>query len=728
MNAEERGHVEQLLEIHRAHLRELETQQAKLGILAPSGIALQIAEHRHKIAELEEQLSKALPRHNLPPRDYERFVGRQKELADVRKLLLPYPKSRYHLVTIDGIGGIGKSALALETAHAFRDQYAGLPEAERFEAIVWVSAKRSYLTADGIIERRQAFRTVNDLYSAMAQVMDYPAITRAKAEDQRAIVERVLAEQRTLLILDNLETVDDEDLLVFLRELPDPTKAIVTTRHRIDVAYPVRLTGMPHEDALGLIEQESARKSVSLSREEQEELWQRTGGVPLAIVWSIGLMGLGGSIESVLRRLGSGQSDIARFCFKESVAQVRDRDGYWLLLALSLFATDASREALGVVAGLGKDEFGRDVGLEDLLRLSLVNKNGDRFGLLPLTRSFVISITSTMPERMAEAQERWRTYFFDFADNYGGWTLDWQGHDQIERDLHNMLAVFDSLVSDLHLNETPRETEPVTAEIETLGERLLRFIPSFGRVCRLRGYWSECDRLSLAGVQICRLLGNSRELGWRYYDLSRISFFRGDIQAAAAWAVEARNVWSVHWPAVRCFADRMLGLVALEQGNLAKAEQLLSDALRTYDARRSTYALSNFLESMGLLREKQGNLLEAIDLYRQAVDSCRQTDNLPALSANLLALGVAQITVGNANEARQYCEEALKIARQCSRADVIARALYQLGILDDLKGRQQDAEQHARQALDLFRRLGIKRGQAEAEGLLERLASESSSN
>ena len=42
------------------------------------------------------------------------------------------------------------------------------------------------------------------------------------------------------------------DLVVlgFVRELPDPTKAIVTTRHRIDVAYPVRLLGMPQADAL----------------------------------------------------------------------------------------------------------------------------------------------------------------------------------------------------------------------------------------------------------------------------------------------------------------------------------------------------------------------------------------------------------------------------------------------------------------------------------------------
>ena len=51
-----------------------------------------------------------------------------------------------------------------------------------------------------------------------------------------------------------------EEVLTFLRELPDPTKAIVTTRHRIDIAYAIRLTGMPRADAQALIELEAAHK------------------------------------------------------------------------------------------------------------------------------------------------------------------------------------------------------------------------------------------------------------------------------------------------------------------------------------------------------------------------------------------------------------------------------------------------------------------------------------
>ena len=56
---------------------------------------------------------------NLPQPDYTSFIGRQKELETIQRLLSP--KSRHFVITIDGVGGIGKSALALQIAHRYLD-------------------------------------------------------------------------------------------------------------------------------------------------------------------------------------------------------------------------------------------------------------------------------------------------------------------------------------------------------------------------------------------------------------------------------------------------------------------------------------------------------------------------------------------------------------------------------------------------------------------------------
>lgn len=358
------------------------------------------------------------PWHNLPQRSYTRFVGRQAELERLTQLLLPHPRSRHFVVTLDGIGGVGKSALALELAYRYRDGYAALPAGERFDAIVWVSAKRTLLTAGGIQQRQQTFNTLSDLYREIATVLEHPAIPQADAAQQRGLVERILAAQRTLLIVDNLETVDDEELLSFLREIPDPTKVIVTTRHRIDIAYAIRLSGMPEPDARALMMVEVTRKGVELPTAAESDLYRRSGGIPLAIVWSIGLMSLGHSVELVLRRLGSGHSDIARFCFAESVERIRRRDAYRLLLALALFERSVSRQMLGEVAGLGDDVVGRDDGLAELLQLSLIEQQGDRFKLLPLTHSFALEELARRSELEQELRERWVGCLAELARPY----------------------------------------------------------------------------------------------------------------------------------------------------------------------------------------------------------------------------------------------------------------------------------------------------------------------
>jgi tetratricopeptide (TPR) repeat protein len=727
MDTEERTHIESLLQIHWAYLRDLELKAAKYGELnVPTHITMQIGEYRQKIAELAGHLSKLLPRHNLPPRDYEQFVGRQQELAEVRRLLSP--RSRAVVVTVDGIGGIGKSALALESAYAFHDQYAQLPAIERFEAIVWISAKRSYLTAGGILERHQAFRTLDDLYAAIAQVLDYPAITRVKAEEQRAIVEGVLREHRTLLILDNLETVDNEQLLSFLRELPDPTKAIVTTRHRIDIAYPVRLAGMPHEDALKLITQEAERKRVSLSTTHQESLWQRTGGVPLAIVWSIGLMNLGGSVESVLHRLESGQSDIARFCFEEGVAEIRSKhkEAHRLLLTLSLFSVDASREALGIIAGFGEDTFGRDLGLEQLQRLSLVNKEEDRFSLLPLTHSFVLSESTRFGKWLNRARARWQVYFHTLVEDNGGWSDNWRGHDLIERELENIIAVIEYFVN--HLKYHRSGDDSITIDISSLesAKMIVSFISDVTRTCRLRGYWNECENLHRTAIRIGRAINDTGSIGWSCYDLSRISYYRGDKDAEKRWALEVHLEWMrgdhKEW---MCHADRLLGLVALHNGEFEEATQLLNKALNDYRRLKADGSPEDFVESLGYLAEQQSDYPRARSLYQQAVDLCRQRNNSLDLAANLLNLGRVELAILDVVAAKDAFEESLKLARESGRIEVIAQGLYHIASLETMQSNHRSGIDNVHQALDLFRRLGMKREQADAEALLAKLSEES---
>lgn len=337
-----------------------------------------------------------------------KFIGREKEIEKILGILRPYPYSQEHLITIDGVGGIGKSALAIEIANRLLRQYRDMSSLERFDAIIWTSAKKDLLTADGVIPRLQIIRTLEQIYIVIAFILDKPEIMQLKPDEQTNAIQNLLSQQRTLLIIDNLETIDDEEIIAFLRELPAPTKCIVTSRHRIDVAFPVRLTGMDEGEAIELMKNECQRLDVFLVPESIKRLYDRTGGVPLAMVLSIAQIAKGFGLETILDRLGKPSSDIARFCFDYSLEKL-SKNEWKLLMSLSMFSAGTTREFLGEISELA--EIDRDTGLAELEKLSLINRSSNRFWMLPLSLEYVHEKISVEEPEIAKLKHNFaKTY------------------------------------------------------------------------------------------------------------------------------------------------------------------------------------------------------------------------------------------------------------------------------------------------------------------------------
>lgn len=334
---------------------------------------------------------------NLPQRDPARFVGRLEELEELKRLVSS--RERAWAISIDGIGGVGKTELALELADWFRQNYATLPKGERFEVIIWITFKQDMLTATGIRPRPYWTDTLSDAYVTIAHALGRPELLASAERSRHEAIRDALSRQRTLLIIDNFETARDSGLEGFIQDLPRPTKAIVTTRHRIDVARPIRLMGMPRADALRFIAKEAEQKYVTLTEEAAGRLYEATGGTPLALIWSIGKMAIGYTVDAVLESLRTSDADISKYTFESSVQAIEHQPAYDLLLGLTLFAGDAPRQGLGFVGGLEKAILLRDQELSRLELLSLVNRDPstDRFSLLPLTRSYSASRLDSAP-------------------------------------------------------------------------------------------------------------------------------------------------------------------------------------------------------------------------------------------------------------------------------------------------------------------------------------------
>jgi LuxR family glucitol operon transcriptional activator len=313
---------------------------------------------------------------NLPPPAHTAFVGRRTEI--IRLLELLSSGHAAHLITVDGIGGVGKTTLVLEAAYrCLRASTGEMPNANvpSFDAIIFASAKQDVLTPYGILARYQAQRTLRDIFREIADTLDRLDITGTTPDDQPNRVRQALARQHTLLIVDNLETMQDkQEIIAFLYDLPPQIKVIITTRERA-LFSPIRLEHLSEADGLRLIHHETQDKGVQLEDEQAMALYRRTGGVPAAIVYAVGQLANGYSVEGTLARMVQATGDVARFCFSGSVTPLRGQPAHRLLMALAMFPKRPLREAVIHVAGLRTDPIAADDGLAQLQCLSLVSQS-----------------------------------------------------------------------------------------------------------------------------------------------------------------------------------------------------------------------------------------------------------------------------------------------------------------------------------------------------------------
>ncbi|NJO07768.1 MAG: AAA family ATPase [Chloroflexaceae bacterium] len=216
---------------------------------------------------------------NLPAPTYSHFVMRQQAFAEVVDGI----ERRSAVVLIASLGGMGKTSLAREiAAHSLREDSA----VPHFDAVVWVSDKG-----------KEGTTNLSTVLDAIAQTLDYPGIAQYTHSEKQYEVEQLLRRQRVLLVVDNFETITDGVLLEWLLRLPEPSKAIITTRqYRREFrnsAILVNLHGMTEAETSEAVDERlrvlHMERLVS-DPTQLEPLLAATGGNPKAITLTMGLL------------------------------------------------------------------------------------------------------------------------------------------------------------------------------------------------------------------------------------------------------------------------------------------------------------------------------------------------------------------------------------------------------------------------------------------------------
>lgn len=348
------------------------------------------------------------------------FIGREKDIREVKRLLLDEQGCR--LLTLLGPGGIGKSRLALAVATDMLDT---MPDGVYFISLAPISE-------------------VDDIVPAIAQSLNFKFY--GKKEPAEQLLEYLQA-KKLLLILDNIEHLPDGATLLpdILKRGPD-VLLLTTSRERLKLqeewiyslaglSYPSNedvsdknVTGSSVEayQALQLFSQR-ARQAHSDSSASDEiadiiQICQLVEGMPLGLELAAGWVRtltcheIALEIERSLDFLSSTQHNIPERhrSLRSVIAQTWQRltvDEQSVMCQLSVFRGGCTREAAQAVTGATL------VLLSSLIDKALLRRTDTgRYEIHELIRQFAAEQLEQDAEHAAQVQDQHREYFIAFLE------------------------------------------------------------------------------------------------------------------------------------------------------------------------------------------------------------------------------------------------------------------------------------------------------------------------
>jgi tetratricopeptide (TPR) repeat protein len=614
--------------------------------------------------------------HQLPPPPAD-FTGRE---AEITELLAALEDASLTISGLQGMGGVGKTALALKLAEMIKERY---PDGQFYLDLLGVSPQP--------LTPAEALAHVIHSY--------HPGARLPESEPElRGIYLSVLHNQRALLLMDNARGESQVESLI----PPAGCRLIVTSRQSFMLPgiFAKNLDCLPPADACKLLLTIAPRIS-----ELAGEIARLCGYLPLALRLAASAIATFRNLKPadyVQRLVGARkQLELVEASLSLSYEILSDEQQQrWRMLAVFPGSFD---DAAAATVWEIEDEKAQDM-LGELLAFSLVewNEAARRFRLHDLARVFA---DFRMSETERDVGRRLHAQHYQ-AVLSSAKSLYLNGGDMT---LHG-LALFDLERVNIEAGHT-WAVEQVGSD-KTAAELCITYSNAGLQIFSLRQHPRELIRGAEA------MLAAAIKMNLREMEGSAL----GNLGLAYATLGETRRAidfFEQHLAIARKTGDRIgegnalgnLGLAYSDLGEVRRAikfhEQRVVIARETGDRRSEGPALSN----LGLAYVALGETLRAIDLFEQALQIARETADRMSEGAVLGNLGSAYVALGEGRHAIKFYEQHLQIAREIGDRRGEGNALGGLGVAYRTMGEFRRASELFEQHLQIARETGDRRGE-----------------
>ena len=659
-----------------------------------------------------EYVSTSLPAETTP------FIGREAELAKIHSLLTN-PDCR--LLTLIGLGGMGKTRLALEAARQIREG-------------------STLLFLNGVVYAPLAgVRAVESLPVAVTNAL---SLTLSGRLDPSAELLHHLRNQELLLVLDNFEhllsseageTADGSSLLFDILEHCPKVKLLVTSRKALDLmaawrldieglSYPPTVEIAPdaaststsstilQHDAAQLFLQTAAQVRPNFQLDEEKalavrRLCQLVAGIPLAIKLAATWLRVM-SLARIVAEVETGL-DILSTTLRDLPSRQRSMraifDHTWNLLSLE---EQKIFQALSVFQG----------GFDEAAALAVTDTSP--FLLAGLVDRGLVQVLNAEQGLRYELHELPRQYAAEKLQAQGEMDLVWRRHSAYylkfvgQQEARLRGGAPQQIINKLQLELDNLRQGWQWAVKEGEASKLEYAISSLSRFYDLTGLFQEGEIVfgrAAAYLQKHFVTTDGEPkpavqaaLIKLWVEQTRLLIRRGladqAIQIIPQAANLAQQIQNPHLEAIACL---QWGEALYFYGEVEASQVQVERALRLAQANELLEIKAEALRYLGISLKEQGNYPEALELFDQSLVCFRQLGDRRGESLALNNLGITARAQGLYSEAQDRYEQALQGFREIGDLWGQRLILNNLGYMLCDQGHYTQAEVVFRQGLQI---------------------------